>query len=200
MTDKSQKKLVTIVMIDTIKLCGNSPFTLNPFKKIDSNTPVFASTADQTLANFYFKDLEASLKTISESSVPYIIVGGHFPVYSAAEHGSTKCLVDRLAPLLHKYKVSAYISGHDHNLQHISVTNSGSTVEYMVSGANSLNTNSLNNYESIPTDSLKFRWPTDPEIWYGGFLMFEANGQNMTVNFIKSDGKILHQKVIFPRM
>ena len=66
--------------------------------------------------------MENKLKKISETNVPYIIVGGHFPVYSAAEHGPTQCLVDRLMPLLHKYKVSAYLCGHDHNLQHISNT------------------------------------------------------------------------------
>ena len=166
MTNNSQNKLVTIVMIDTIKLCGNTPFTMNPFIKIDSNTPVFASAADQILANFYFKNLESRLKTISESSVPYIIVGGHFPVYSAAEHGSTKCLVDRLAPLLHKYKVSAYLCGHDHNLQHISNTFLNHTVEYMIAGPNSVNHASSEHLTNIPVNSLKFTWPTKSELLF----------------------------------
>ena len=44
-------------------------------------------------------------------------MAGHFPVWSVAEHGPTGCLVDRLKPLLEHYTVSAYINGHDHNLQ-----------------------------------------------------------------------------------
>ncbi len=48
---------------------------------------------------------------------PYLLVSGHYPVYSVAEHGPTQCLIDRLRPLLHQYKATAYICGHDHNLQ-----------------------------------------------------------------------------------
>ena len=69
------QKLISIVMIDTIKLCGNTifnPVSSNP----GDNLPRFANTEDQNLATMYLLDLENKLKSISSSGVPYIIVGG----------------------------------------------------------------------------------------------------------------------------
>jgi tartrate-resistant acid phosphatase type 5 len=200
MTSNGKKNLISIVMIDTIKLCGNTFFSMNPFSKDDTSTPHFMSKEDQNLASMYLVNFENKLKAANSSGVPYIIVGGHFPVYSVAEHGSTQCLVQNVMPLLHKYKVSAYLSGHDHNLQHISYTNLGSTVEYIVAGANSWNANSMQNLNTVPNLSLKFRWPENTELVYGGFLLVEAGQFKMNVNFVKADGTFLYKKEILRRV
>ena len=55
-------------------------------------------------------------------------------VWSVGHHGPTDILVEKLKPMLQKYKVAAYFSGHDHNMQHISDTN----VQYFLSGAGHL--------------------------------------------------------------
>ena len=202
MTSNSQMKLISILMVDSIRLCGNTQTTLTD----EANVPTFSKVPNSftnaaSMAALYVKDLENQLKTISASGVPYIIVGSHFPVFSVAEHGSTQCLIDNLMPLLHKYKVSLYLSGHDHNLQHISHTYLGSTVEYMVTGANSLNAISAANIDTVPAYSLQFRWPTKSKLdaFIGGFLMITASDQNMTVNFVKADGSFLYTKIILPR-
>jgi len=44
-------------------------------------------------------------------------VAGHHPVYSIGMHGSNHCLLQKLKLLLDEYKVTAYLSGHDHNMQ-----------------------------------------------------------------------------------
>jgi len=221
MTSNAQKKLISIIMIDTIDLCGNTIFN-GPLSTAPSNdTPIFANSTLQNLAAMYLVDFENKLKAASSSGVPYIIVGGHFPVYSVAEHGSTQCLVKNVMPLLHKYKVSAYLSGHDHNLQHISYTNLGSTVEYIVTGANALNKNSQANAGTVPTNSLKFRWPTSSSLVQGavdkisgGFLMIQTSSTSMVVNFVVSRPKyflgipvpgtytstIMYTKTIMPRV
>jgi tartrate-resistant acid phosphatase type 5 len=218
MTSNSQLKLVSILMVDSIRLCGNTQTSLTNAEDVPSFSKVPSSfTNAASMAALYFQDLENQLKTISASGVPYIIVGSHFPIFSVAEHGSTQCLINSLMPLLHKYKVSLYLSGHDHNLQHISYTYLNSTVEYMVVGANALNSNSQANINSVPPNSLKFQWPTKGNIisnivndaLLGGFLAITASPVGMTVNFIKAGPPsllstqpftVLYTKNILPRV
>jgi len=108
MTLNGQKNLISIVMIDTVLLCGNIEWSL--LKPLNINVPKFDTSTQQALAVLYFADLEAKLKAIAATGVPYIIVSGHYPVYNSADSGPTQCLIENLMPLLHKYKVSAYVS------------------------------------------------------------------------------------------
>lgn len=43
--------------------------------------------------------------TLKESKADWLVVVGHFPVYSGGEHGNTKELLDDVLPLLEKYQV-----------------------------------------------------------------------------------------------
>ena len=55
-------------------------------------------------------------------------------VWSVGHHGPTDVLVEKLNPMLVKYKVAAYFSGHDHDMQHLN----DSGVRYFLSGAGHL--------------------------------------------------------------
>lgn len=44
-------------------------------------------------------------ETLAESDADYVIVGGHYPVYSVCEHGTNVNMVANLQPLLEKYEV-----------------------------------------------------------------------------------------------
>jgi len=70
------EKLISIVMIDTIKLCGNTVFNPLNLELPADQIPRFTSQNDQNLSEFYLQDLENKLKNISSSGVPYIIVAG----------------------------------------------------------------------------------------------------------------------------
>jgi len=76
------------------------------------------------------KQLQWIQTTLNQSTANWVFVVGHFPVYSGGEHGNTAELVKDVLPLLVKYKVDAYICGHDHTLQHLQ---SGQT-NFYVSG------------------------------------------------------------------
>jgi tartrate-resistant acid phosphatase type 5 len=182
------------MMIDTVLMCGNTGYDWQTHAP-----PQLNSIWERLLADIYFKGFEDKLKQVASTNVPYIVVAGHFPVWSIAEHGPTKCLLDKLRPLLHKYNVSAYFSGHDHNLQLITDTYLNHTVQYIVSGSANFVDESQAHKDSIPPNSLKFHWADNTKVINGGFNIVKANRNNMTITFVETDGKELYQTVIFPR-
>jgi len=64
---------------------------------------------------------------------PWLFVLGHHPVYSDGHHGDSEPLVDDFDPLLRRHKVDLYLSGHDHDLQHLEFK--GHPTSFVVSGA-----------------------------------------------------------------
>ena len=63
----------------------------------------------------------------------YLIVAGHHPVLSAGIHGNTPYLISKLKPLLEENDVTAYLSGHDHNLQvHVQYSTSPQLIKFRV--------------------------------------------------------------------
>jgi tartrate-resistant acid phosphatase type 5 len=100
---------VEYLFIDTVILCGLSA----PGGKGQPEPPRDADPAAAQLAWI--------AAALAASTADWLVVAGHYAVYSVAEHGSTACLVQQLKPLLEAHKVAAYVNGHDHNLQHIEV-------------------------------------------------------------------------------
>nr|CAB3219776.1 tartrate-resistant acid phosphatase type 5-like [Phallusia mammillata] len=175
---------VTFVMIDTVTLCGNT------------DHDKWGSQPDGKVVDHH---VESQLQYIEEklqnSRSHYLLVAGHFPVYSVAEHGPTQCLIDKLKPLLEKYNVNAYFSGHDHNLQHIRETNS--TVNYFVSGAVDVVDPSKTHMDDIPDGSLQFHWAN--VLGLGGFATVDADQSQMALKFYSAAGSGLYKYVMKPR-
>ena len=92
-------------MLDTVMLCGNS----DDFVDDKPLRPLSAVDASRQLTW-----LQARMK---KSRADFLLVAGHYPVWSVSEHGPTECLLKLLHPLLVKHNVTAYFCGHDHNLQ-----------------------------------------------------------------------------------
>lgn len=49
----------------------------------------------------------------------WLVVVGHYPIFSSGEHGDTSELLTYLQPLIEEFNVSAYIAGHDHISEHL---------------------------------------------------------------------------------
>lgn len=173
-----------LVLLDTVLLCGNSGHddTLNQPEGPESIE----------VAEAQWNWLESTLRS---STAHYLIVGGHFPVWSIAEHGPTQCLVDRLRPLLEEYHVTAYISGHDHNLQHLKEANS--SVDYFVIGAGGKIDNDTSHSNKVPKDSSLFFWADYSKA--GGFAVVHMGVDNTTLEMLDCDGSPVYKARLFPR-
>lgn len=175
-----------VVMIDTVQLCGNSDH--------DIKGKLPTGPKDSKVALDQWQWIE---QQISSSKADYLIVAGHYPVYSVAEHGPTPELQQKLMPMLHKYKATAYFSGHDHNLQHLQTTTMNHTVNYFVSGAANFVDPRQTHIKDVPANSLKFHWANG--IVIGGFAYAEATEKSMTFTFMEGNGKMLYQTTMYPR-
>ncbi|XP_006875210.1 PREDICTED: tartrate-resistant acid phosphatase type 5 [Chrysochloris asiatica] len=172
---------VAIFMLDTVTLCGNSDDFL-------SQQP--EGPRDQALARTQLSWLKKQLASAKED---YVLIAGHYPVWSIAEHGPTHCLVKKLQPLLAMYGVSAYLCGHDHNLQYLQDEKG---VGYVLSGAGNFMDPSKQHQHKVPDGYLRFHYGVEDSL--GGFAYLEIGPKEMSITYIEASGKSLF-KTSLPR-
>jgi tartrate-resistant acid phosphatase type 5 len=115
------------VMIDTVELCGSSSGMAGD-DEVDLLGRELPGPADAVKADAQWAWIN---ETLAASTADFLVVAGHYPVYSICEHGPTTCLRQRLEPMLNQYKVTAYFNGHDHCAEHLKVGD----VDYHVIGS-----------------------------------------------------------------
>jgi tartrate-resistant acid phosphatase type 5 len=135
---------------------------------------------------------------LAGSDADFLIVGGHYPVWSAGEHGSTPHLVDRLRPLLLAHNVSAYFAGHDHCAQAFV---DGGVHHHGVGGAHLLNYGS-EHLRELPDGILAMYlastvWPAN--VFKGTFATVAIGARAMRVTHYDSDGNALITLEQLPR-
>lgn len=132
--------------------------------------------------------------TLAEQSkiATWVLVAGHYPIYSVGVNGDNSILLDELYPILVKHKIHAYIAGHDHSNQFIPMDD-GITHIVSAQGAG--------------------RGPFGPEgvKYYGiskstpyithysaecGFAFVKMNDEFMNVSFVNANGKITYTGVL----
>ncbi|KAI6171051.1 Tartrate-resistant acid phosphatase type 5 [Aphelenchoides bicaudatus] len=181
---------VDFIFIDTIVLCGQTidvdGKTLFNWVTANFKVPEKPEKKHEKMAVEQWKWLEQQLK---ESTADYIFVSGHYPVYTIASRG-TKCLINKLDPLMRKYNVTAYFSGHDHSLQyfHDDGKKSGSEMHYIVSGCGSrigawglrVGVGNVKLVYWYPTLSVPI---TELGVGLGGFVGVSVNSTQATFKF-----------------
>ena len=95
-------------------------FIVDTCPMIDEN----ATGGNAMARNVKTQDGEAQLawldRELAASRARFKLVFGHHTLFSGGStHGDTPDLIARLLPVLQKHRATAYINGHDHDLQHI---------------------------------------------------------------------------------
>lgn len=128
--------------------------------------------------------IEKYLYEAIQTKPSWLIVAGHYPVFSAGDQGDTSELYYYLLPLLEKYNVHAYVCGHDHISEHLQGSYGSNGVQYFVSGAGAM------------TDGLKGN-TNGKLVWsgtgYSAFSAIQANSSHLITNFIDTSGNIVYQ-------
>jgi len=152
---------VDLFIIDTNplipdNLTGNDPLNIN----------ARSQDGDAQLA---WLDQELAL-----SQAKYRIVAGHHTIFSGGSlHGDNPDLIARLLPILQRHNVSAYLNGHDHDLQHI--VRDG--LHFVCSGGGS---------EARP---VSFVEGTRFCLSRSGFAILSVHNENLTLEFRDFRGK-----------
>jgi tartrate-resistant acid phosphatase type 5 len=115
------------------------------------------------------------------TKAPFTVVMGHHPIYSDGPHGDHAVLIADWEPLLREHKVSLYLAGHDHDLQHLEFE--GHPTSFVCSGAGGADLYDL----KITPDQ---RGPYAKKVY--GFTHLESSAEKLTIRHIGADGNVLH--------
>lgn len=109
----------------------------------------------------------------------WLFVMGHHPLYSDGHHGDQRPLIAVLDPLFREHKVDLYLSGHDHDLQHIEFAKHPTS--FVISGGGGARAREFD---------------TKDRSVYGravyGFTHLELRDKSFTVRHLDANNKLLH--------
>lgn len=163
-------------------------------KQVGSAEVLFVSidtVASRQNRNNYTEQLDWLDNLLSTSTAKWKIVFGHFPCYSAGDYGPTQPdMINVFLPIFERGNIDFYLSGHDHNLQHISKIGDGG-IDHVVSGSAGRGL-----YEFIPRNARQLNETYGMEVngffaeW--GFTTWHVSESAITVQLINSTDHVRH--------
>ena len=163
-----QNPIITFICLDS-NLPGTKSFDFNLFSYTMSRSDADAQDA-------WFQAELAKPRT-----TPFLAVICHHPLYTNGIHRDNPILISRWDKLLRDHHVDFYMTGHDHDLQHLEFA--GHPTSFIVSGGGGA--------ELVD-------WTTPPEKrgpWGGrvlGFTHLELTPQAVTLRHLGRDATLLH--------
>ncbi|KAL3105606.1 hypothetical protein niasHT_021709 [Heterodera trifolii] len=149
-------------------------------------------------------------QSIQQSNANYLFVAGHYPIYSIGKHGFYNNCLAEMDQLMRNYKVTAYLSGHDHNLQHLQLTKpDGNTFDYIISGAGAATDRSQEHWDEFNKTAAEMKGKAKVLLhfpsahWWikfageellswttGGFIQAQVTPDKMVLNFYSGQGSV----------
>lgn len=164
----AQNPVITFICLDS-NLPGTKPFEFSPSSYLMKH-----EERDQ-------QDLWFEAELQKPRTTPFLAVIAHHPLFTNGIHRDNRVLIPRWDHLLRDHKVDFYITGHDHDLQHIEFD--GHPTSFVISGGGGAE---LVNW-SVPPEK---RGPFGGRVI--GFTHMEMSKEAVTLRHVGPDAKQLH--------
>jgi hypothetical protein len=168
---KKGKLFTTITSINQISISNLSIFS--PLIDQHYNLCISSGVSQTEQTNRIVDQLlhlEEHLIALTAQQPTWLLAVGHYPIYSNSNTGNVTELVKYLLPLLKRYKVHAFLCGHDHISEHLQIKD----LELFVAGAGTMVDN------MSKKSAAKLVWS------YVGaaFAYIDATPTTLTVNYV----------------
>ncbi|KAL7545207.1 hypothetical protein ACHAWF_008560 [Thalassiosira exigua] len=190
-----------IIMIDTIILAGNACFQAESEFSAEFFQPPPGPASDEASMRQASMTMDWVRDALEESDADYLLVAGHYPIYSACRTGGTQYLIDNLDPMLKQYGATAYLSGHEHCQFHFA----RDEMNYFLSGTGHDCCYSAKTSNLPSGGDLKYLLADETTDYSGssgvrgGFLSFDVTRDEMVVMVHRENGDVLHESYLTPR-
>lgn len=166
--------VMTIVYIDTC--------LLDPYAKDTEDILSNPNWVDERADHLEWID---NTLAAAEANSNWLVVAGHYPIYSMGEHGDDSYLVNDLLPILLQHNVHVYMAGHDHSHQHIFKDGMHHIISGNSAGRGPFGADGYQNLGVSAASDDVLNWFLEC-----GFTVVSVRANNLTFTFVDNHGNV----------